>query len=156
MLEVSCGTGWLLAQYAGRFQTYAVDLNEPLVRITAKNVAAAGSRADIQIANVCALPYPDGFFDSLVNTMAFSGYPDSKVALAEIKRVLRPGGKLIMVDINYPKDGRWFGWQATRMWAALGDIIRDMPALLAESGFDFSDEEIGGFGSVHLYVAARS
>jgi hypothetical protein len=46
--------------------------------------------------------------------------------------------------------------QATRFWASAGDIIRDMGALFEHVGFSFSDHEVGGFGSVHLYVATKT
>ncbi len=153
VLEVSCGTGWLLAQYAGEYNSYAVDLNEPMTRVTAKNLSRAGLRAGIQLANVEVLPYASASFDSVVNTMAFTGYPHGRQALAEITRVLKPGGRLLLVDINYPKDGNWLGWRLVRMWVSFGDIIRDMESLLAEYGYRFEKEEVGGFGSVHLYVA---
>jgi hypothetical protein len=43
----------------------------------------------------------------------------------------------------------------TRLWAGLGDLIRDMDPLFRQFNFDYTDEEIGGFGSVHLYVAEK-
>lgn len=156
ILEVSCGTGWLLAQYAGDYQSYAVDLNERMTRLTSQNLSRAGLQADIQLANVEVLPYASASFDSVVNTMAFSGYPHGRRALAEITRVLRPGGRLLLVDINYPRDDSWLGWRLVRMWASFGDIIRDMESLLAEYGYGFETEQVGGFGSVHLYVATKA
>ena len=70
VLEVSCGTGYLLTQYAGRVQASAVDLNEKMVEITTKNLRRAGLTADVQRADVEALPYADESFDTVVNTMA--------------------------------------------------------------------------------------
>ena len=102
-----------------------------------------------------AIPYADGTFDTIVNTMAFSGYPDGKLALSELLRVLKPGGRLIMVDVNYPSNGNWAGNLLTKCWEAGGDIIRDMPALFAEFGLEWTEEEVGGFGSVHLYVVEK-
>ena len=71
-------------------------------------------------------------------------------------RVLRPGGRLVLVDISYPKNYNRLGVALTRFWMASGDIIRDMGALFEESGWVYREEEIGGFGSVHLYVAQVS
>jgi len=72
-----------------------------------------------------------------------------------MKRVLRPGGRIVMVDISYPKEGNWLGTVLTNAWRSFGDIIRDMPALFEQFGFDYSDREIGGYGSVHLYIANK-
>jgi hypothetical protein len=44
----------------------------------------------------------------------------------------------------------------TRAWAAGGDIIRDMGDLFQQFEFTFAETEIGGFGSIHLYIATRS
>ena len=88
--------------------------------------------------------------------MAFSAYPDGMKAMSELHRVLKPGGKLILIDIEYPKNRNWLGMKATRAWMAMGDIIREMPPIFEQFGFDYTDEEIGGFGSVHLYVAHKA
>src|ERR687897_1610623 len=52
VLEVSPGTGWLLTQYAGRFETHAVDLNRDLVAIARRNLRRAGVMADLLVGNV--------------------------------------------------------------------------------------------------------
>jgi len=47
------------------------------------------------------------------------------------------------------------GMAMTKFWMTSGDIIRDMGKLFDELGWEFQEEEIGGFGSVHLYVASN-
>lgn len=155
VLEVSFGTGYLLTRYAGRFMTCGIDLNETLAQIAKEKVAGQSVRAHLQVATVEALPYADDSFDTLVNTMAFTGYPDAQLALSEMHRVLRKGGRLVMVDINYPLDGNWIGTMLTRTWQVGGDIIRDMGQLFNQFNFQQSDIEIGGAGSVHLYIATK-
>jgi ubiquinone/menaquinone biosynthesis C-methylase UbiE len=155
VLEVSFGTGYLLSQYADQFNTYGIDYNQRLARVAQENLRQNGKKADLQVANVESLPYKTGAFDTLVNTMAFSGYPDGNLSFSEMSRVLRPGGRIVMVDINYPRDRNWLGRTLTNGWKAGGDIIRDMPAIFNKFDFEFTDKEIGGGGSVHLYVAAK-
>ena len=155
VLEVSFGTGYLLTQYAGRFMTCGIDLNEAMAQIAKENVAGQSVRAHLQVATVETLPYADDSFDTLVNTMSFTGYPDAQLALSEMHRVLRKGGRLIMIDINYPLDGNWIGSMLTRAWQVGGDIIRDMDQLFHQYNFQQSDIEIGGAGSVHLYIATK-
>jgi hypothetical protein len=60
-----------------------------------------------------------------------------------------------LIDIEYPADRNWLGMKMTRSWIALGDIVRDMDAMFRRFGFEYTDREIGGFGSVHLYVAEK-
>jgi ubiquinone/menaquinone biosynthesis C-methylase UbiE len=156
VLEVSIGTGWLLTQYAGRYQTDGVDVNPRLLEVARRNVARAGVQADLRLADVEALPYPDATFDTVVNTMAFTGYPNGVLAAAELARVLKPGGRLVLVDINYPRDGNRLGTALVeRLWKPAGDLIRDIPALLSGAGLHVRDEEIGGWGSVHHYLATK-
>ena len=156
VLEISCGTGYLLTRFAGQFDSYAIDFNSDLARIARRNLKQQRLMAGIQVAEVEHLPYPSGEFDSVVNTMAFSAYPDGVSAMAEITRVLKPGGRLVMIDVNYPRDGNRIGTLLVRAWMAGGDIIRDIPGLLTAFGYHFTDQEVGGFGSVHLYVASKA
>ncbi|MGN6612958.1 MAG: class I SAM-dependent methyltransferase [Angustibacter sp.] len=156
VLEVSFGTGWLLTQYAGRFDTDGIDLNPALLKTARRNLAKAGVTAALQQGSVEALPFPDATFDTVVNTMAFTGYPDGPAAAAELARVLKPGGALVLIDINFPADGnRWGTALVEYFWKPFGDLIRDVAGLLTDAGLDVEDAEIGGWGSVHLYRAVK-
>ena len=155
VLEASCGTGYLLTQYAGRVQASAIDLNARMVEITNENLRRAGLAADVRQADVEALPYPDETFDTVVNTMSFSGYPNGRAALAEMSRVLRPGGDLVLIDVDYPDDENRVGTVLAELWRRSGDLIRDMDVLLREAGFEYREEAIGGFGSIRLYVCTK-
>jgi len=155
VLEVSFGTGWLMTQYAGRFEVHGIDLNERMVAVARKNLRKRGLKADLRQGNVEALPYNSGFFDTVLSTMAFSGYPDARASLGEMVRVLQPDGRLVLIDVNYPADDNRFGTCLTEFWKRSGDLVRDMGSLLDGAGLDYSDEEIGARGSVHLYVAKR-
>lgn len=155
VLEISFGTGYLISQYANEFETHGLDYNWKLVTIARHNLARARQRAELVQGNVEAMPYPDDIFDCVVNTMAFSGYPNGLRALAEMKRVLRIGGKLVLIDIGFPPDRNWLGTSVAKLWQRAGDIVRDMATLFSDCGLDFSDESIGAWGSVRLYVATK-
>jgi ubiquinone/menaquinone biosynthesis C-methylase UbiE len=155
VLEVSFGTGYLMTQYADRFETFGIDYNPRMVEITGKNLRSKRLKAALVQASVEALPFPDGRFDSIVNTMAFTGYPDGEKAVSEFFRVLKTGGKLLLVDFNYPSDRNIMGYALTRLMERSGDIMKDISGILRELPFDCTEKEIGGFGSVHLYVAVK-
>ncbi len=155
VLEVSFGTGLLLTQYADKYKTCGIDYNETMVATAKKNLKAKGIKADLIQGSVESLPYDDNSFDSIVNTMAFTGYPDGMKAMAELHRVLKPEGKLIIVDINYPENMNWLGVIHTKIWMLLGDIIRDMDPIFKAYDLVYTDQEIGGFGSVHLYITRK-
>ena len=156
VLEVSFGTGYLLSQYAGNFETHGVDYNRAMVGTARKNLLRVGRRAELVRGNVEDLPYPDAAFDSVVNTMAFSGYPDGLKALTEMKRVLRNNGRLVLIDFSFPPDQNWLGTKVAALVERSGDVLRDMGTLFRECELDYTDESIGAWNSVHLYVATRA
>ena len=155
VLEVSFGTGYLLTRFANQFETYGVDLNERMVNIARKNLKKRGLSAELYQANIESLPFENETFDTIVNTMAFSGYPDGNKAMSEIRRVLKTRGRLIIIDINYPQNGNRVGKKLINLWILSGDLVRDMKTLFEKFTFDFTDEEIGGFGTIHKYVAIK-
>ena len=155
VLEVSFGTGYLLTRFANQFETYGVDLNERMVNIARKNLKKRGFSAELYQANIESLPFENETFDTIVNTMAFSGYPDGNKAMSEIRRVFKMRGRLIIIDINYPQNGNWVGKILINLWILSGDLVRDMKTLFEKFTFDFTDEEIGGFGTIHKYVAIK-
>jgi len=155
VLEASFGTGHLLLQYANDYETHGIDINNDMIEIAKNNLSRNGVKASLQWANVEELPFPDNYFDTVVNTMAFSGYPDGKLALAELNRVLKENGRLLIVDFDYPSNRNIFGYWLTKLMESAGDTIRDMSKILRDFHFEFTEKEIGGFGSVHLFVARK-
>ncbi len=155
VLEASFGTGYLLMYYANKYETYGIDFNYETVETARKNLSHKGIKATLQQANVEELPYPDNYFDTVINTMAFSGYPNGKKAMSEFYRVLKKDGKLLIIDFDYPANRNRFGYWLTKLMESAGDTIRDISKLLQEFSFEFTEEEIGGFGSVHFYKARK-
>lgn len=156
VLEVSFGTGYLMTRYAGSFDVHGVELNARMLSVAMKNLGRLKLPAQLLRATVEDLPYEDDCFDTVVNTMAFSGYPNANRAMAELRRVLAPDGRLVLIDINYPANRNWAGTKLTRCWQLAGDIIRDLDQLLVTHGFGYEDVEIGGFGSVHMYICHKT
>ena len=154
ILDVSCGTGYLLSQLTNEpnnhLETYGLDLNAEMLALARKTTSAPLQRADAH-----HLPYRAGMFDTLINTMSFNGYLDSLRALTEMHRVLRAGGRLLIVDVNPPADRNPVGMAFARKWETRVNPDLDMGQLFAQAGFSHQDQEIGGFGSVHLYVAEK-
>lgn len=155
VLESSFGTGFLLMQYADKFETYGIDYNSTMLEVARKNLSRKGIRATLQQADVEALPFEDNYFDTIINTMAFSGYPNGQKAMAEFHRVLKVGGKVLIVDFNYPANRNIFGYLITKFMESAGDTIRDMDLIFHGFPFEFSKEEVGGMGSVHLYIGTK-
>jgi len=156
ILEVSFGSGFLMKQYASLdYEIHGIDYNERMLEITRKKMEGTNVEAHLSRGNVEELPYPDNTFDTVINTMAFTGYPDGDKAMSELNRVLKPKGKLILVDFDYPEDRNIFGYYFVRLWEKFGDIIKDVKVLLRKYGFTYETSSVGGFGSVQLFIAVK-
>ncbi len=155
VLEVSFGTGYLMTKYADKFETHGIDYNERMATIAKKNIQSKGILAHLQVGNAESLPFMNETFDTIINTMAFSGYPDGTKAMEEMYRVLKRGGRIVLIDFTYPKDRNLIGMNIAKCWAKSGDVIRDMSEIFNKFNFEYIEREIGGFGSVHLYVADK-
>ncbi len=156
ILEISFGSGYLMTQYgSSKYEIYGIDYNEKMLEITSNKIVKTNIDAQLYQANVEKLPFPDNTFDTIINTMAFTGYPNGEKAMSEIKRVLKKNGKLLLVDFDYPKNRNWFGYKIVRLWEKFGDIIKDINTLLLQHDFDYEDISVGGFGSVHLFIARK-
>ena len=75
--------------------------------------------------------------------------------MGEMARVLPPQGRIVIIDVNDPDDDNRRGRCLMALWRRSGDVVRDMEAVFADAGLRATDEGIGGWGSVHLYVATR-
>jgi len=156
ILEVSFGSGYLMTQYASsKYEIYGIDYNEKMLELTSKKMQKLNIDAHLSQANVEELPFPDNTFDTVINTMAFTGYPNGEKAMSEFKRVLKKEGHLLLVDFDYPINRNRFGYLIVRLWEKFGDIIKDINSLLKQQDFDYKGIAVGGFGSVHLFVARK-
>lgn len=95
VLDVGCGTGIMSARLAdsGR-RVLGVDLSPAMIRRARRHDRP---NLDFIKGDAEQLPLKDGMFDALVNLISFHHYPHPDRALAEFHRVLRPGGRLVLV-----------------------------------------------------------
>ncbi|MGC5014531.1 class I SAM-dependent methyltransferase [Streptosporangium sp. DT93] len=97
-LEVAVGTGLNLAHYPGDVRLTGVEWSAPMLAVARRRAGDLGLAADLRQGDARALPFGDGRFDTVVCTFALCGIPDERMALAEMARVLRPGGTLLLAD----------------------------------------------------------
>lgn len=97
VLDVGCGTGnaALLAAERGG-QVTAVDPAPRLLEVARSRAAAAGLALELLPGEAAALPVPDGGYDVVLSVFAAIFAPDARAALADMARVLAPGGRVVM------------------------------------------------------------
>jgi ubiquinone/menaquinone biosynthesis C-methylase UbiE len=101
VLEVAPGPGFLSIELAKRgLQVRAVDISKTFVEIARKNAAAEGVKARFQVGNAADLPVDDLSVDFVVCRAAFKNFSEPVKAMAEIRRVLRPGGTALLMDMK--------------------------------------------------------
>jgi ubiquinone/menaquinone biosynthesis C-methylase UbiE len=102
ILEVAPGPGLFSIELAkrGAFRITAVDISETFVNIARDNAAREKVTVDFRLGNASRLAFPDGSFDFIFCSAAFKNFADPIGALREMHRVLRPGGRALIVDLR--------------------------------------------------------
>lgn len=138
VLDVGCGTGALLASIAEmntQVILAGIDITPEMISVAREKL---GQRAELVVGDVENLPWQENTFDAIVSTYAFHHFPRPKIALAEIKRVLKPKGVLIMADVWLPAPVRQLVNLLIR-YTKTGDVHvyskSEITSLLSESGF---------------------
>lgn len=151
VLEIGAGTGNNLAHYPTGVTRLVV--TEPELAMMEQLVprlprVQAGIEVETQVCGVERLPFPDASFDAVVVTLVLCSVPDQRAALAEIHRVLRPGGRLVFLEhvaaVDRPDRLKWQR-RAEPVWKRLAGgccLTRETAEVIAASGFDLPAEAI--------------
>jgi len=129
VLDVAAGTAGVSLQLAARTgaRVIGLDLTEEMLRRGAQNVAAAGASGHVSLVNARAeqLPLPDASVDALTFTYLLRYVSDPQATLAELARVVRPGGTVASLEFYVPPSPFWrFWWRAyTASALPLGGLI---------------------------------
>lgn len=136
VLEVGCGTGVharLLASAGARVT--AVDLTPTAVRLTRRRLALAGLDADVREADAESLPFADGSFDFVWSWGVIHHSERTDRVVAEIARVLRPGGRVALMVYHRSSLTFWLNYVLYR-GVVRGGLRRESPAELANRWSD--------------------
>ena len=98
VLEIAVGTGRNLPFYSGDVRLTGIELSLKMLDIARRRARELGREADLRPGDAQDLPFPDASFDTVVATLAFCTIPDERRAVAEAARVLRPGGRLLLLE----------------------------------------------------------
>ena len=98
VLEVGVGTGKNMPFYPQGMTITAVDLSSRMLEHARARAAREGVAVHLREADAQALPFPDASFDTVVATFVFCSVPDPLLGLRELRRVLIPGGQLLLLE----------------------------------------------------------
>lgn len=110
-LDIGCGTGDVSLDLLRRnpaATVLGVDLSQSMLRLAGEKARRAGleSRVTFQAADAVALPFAGEAFDGILCAFCFRNIAHHALALNEMRRVLRPGGRLVILELTAPA-GRW-------------------------------------------------
>ena len=177
-LDVACGTGDLAFAAARRGATVVgLDVTHRMLQLARQKVIPhAGFRCPVFVSgDMGALPFADAHFDLVTTGYGLRNVPDLTLAISEIRRVLRPGGRLVSLDFNRPENaflramylrylstvGGALGWLLHReadTYRYIPASIRRYPgaarvaALLTSEGFRQAEwvPVLGGLMAIHV------
>lgn len=102
ILDIGCGTGALLLELKSRLEVgvmAGLDLSDKMLELARQKL---GTSVDLRLGDSEALPWEANCFDLVCCTLAFHHYPQPEQAIAEMRRVLKPGGNLLLADVTLP------------------------------------------------------
>ena len=154
VLEIGAGSGANFVNYDPTRVTklYALEPNPGMIRLAERQ--RLRTKLDVEYLDLPGerIPLEDRSVDSIVSTFTLGTIPDVVEALRGMRRVLRPGGKVIFFELGFSTDLRVRRWQqrwepvAYRLFEGL-HLTRDIPSLLNRGGFDVEKVE-------SMYLAA--
>ncbi len=115
ILDVACGTGdstiSIARAAAEGTKVTGADISEGMMALVMEKAGKAGvkDRIDLQVADGEALPYGDGTFDRVTCAFGIRNFEHKEKGLAEFRRVLKPGGKAVILELSVPQNRviRW-------------------------------------------------
>ena len=158
ILEVAVGTGKNLPCYPSSSQITAVDLSEKMLHGARKRADRLSLNAAFIVTDAEALPFSDKSFDTVVSSLTTCTFPNPVIALQEMGRVCRPGGRILLLEHGRSERewiGRWQDRKAGRHAKQLGcHWNREPLKLVRQAGLKVIQAQRVFFGIFHQIEAA--
>ena len=165
VLEIAPGPGYFCIELAklGKYQITGLDISKSFVEIARTNALEAGVKVDFREGNASAMPFKENTFDFTFCQAAFKNFSEPVKAIAEMYRVLRPGGMSMISDLRRdaaPREiereiqGMGLGpinrfmvrWTFQAMLLKSAYSVEEMRSMVAQTPFDQCRIETSGVG----------
>lgn len=123
ILDVGTGPGIVANLISDMgYDVTGIDASERMLAKARENSATLHNSVELVLADAENLPFSEASFDAVVNRYVLWSLPDPKNAIAQWHRVLRPGGRLVVVDGNWYLDGQNKPW-TKKLWAFVSSAL---------------------------------
>ena len=149
VLEVGVGSGLNFRYYGDAVEhVYGLDPSQSLLAIAKRRVSAVKIPIELLLGSATAIPLDDSSVDTIVMTWTLCSIPDPAAALREMRRVLKPDGRLLFVEHGLAPEPDVVRWQhrLTPVWRHMAGgchLDRKMDELIRAAGFDLSQLQSG-------------
>jgi ubiquinone/menaquinone biosynthesis C-methylase UbiE len=159
VLEVAVGTGRSLPFYPADVTITGIELSPAMLAIARQRAVTLDREADLREGDAENLPFDDAAFDTVLCALALCTIPSPVAALGEMRRVLRPGGRLLLLDhigSSWPPvyAAQWLIERVTSRSAGEHFTRRQLP-LVTAAGFEVVEAERLKAGTVERILAIK-
>jgi ubiquinone/menaquinone biosynthesis C-methylase UbiE len=159
VLEVAIGTGRNLPYYPQGIRLTGIEFSPAMLELAQREADRLGRQVDLRLGDAQALDLPDASFDTVVCTLSLCAIPDERLAITEMRRVLRPGGRLLLLDhvAGTPRWVRAIQWLLEQLTRPLqGEHMRRRPLLHVQAqGFEIERHQRSKLGIVERLTARK-
>lgn len=159
VLEVGVGTGKNMPYYPPGVQVTGVDLSEKMLLRARRRAERMGLSVTLLQMDAQVLDFPDDTFDSAVATFVFCSVPDPVQGLREMTRVVRPGGRIVLLEhvrAEHPLLGRLMDLLDPLVARLMGPHInRETVENVRRAGLTLERVEDVGMGGIFKLIVAK-
>lgn len=159
VLEVGVGTGRNLGYYPSGCRITGIDVSGGMLERARKKVARLGVNAVLKKGDVERLPFKNGSFDFVVDTLGLCTYSNPVAVLREMKRVCKDDGRILLLEHGV-SDRKWVRnlqeRREGRHYESFGcSLLRNHEALVRDAGLKIVRSERRLFGAVYVIVCRK-
>jgi ubiquinone/menaquinone biosynthesis C-methylase UbiE len=160
VLEIAIGTGLNLPFYPADVELTGIEISPAMLEIARRRAKSLGCQVKLVVGDAQALPFSDQSFDTVVCTIALCSIPDDRQAVAEVWRVLRPGGRFVALEhVRSPNiiiRGLEHLLESYTLRTQADHLIREPVETVQEAGFSIEYLKRQKLGIVERLIARKA